>query len=97
VRLTFLWSVFIVSLLVAAVTAGLTIWLLVAFGRTNGFENLVIVTLVIFGATFLAALGMAKRIGTAALVSALLTTGVVGGGFALLYAVYANLCGSSGS
>jgi len=87
-------TVVVVPLFVAAATGALTIGLLVADGRTSSYENLVITTFVTFTATFFAALGVAKRMRTAALVSMVLTAVVVGGGFALIYAVYSNLCGS---
>ena len=88
-------SAFAFSLAVAMVIGALSLWLLVALGRTNGYENLVIVALCTFSGAFLAGLTIAKRVTTAALVSVVSTCIVVGGGFALLYAIFASLCGSS--
>jgi len=80
---------------VAAAIGALSIWFLAALGKTNGYENLLIVALSTFAAAYFATLGVTKRPTTAALVSFVSTGVVVGAGFALLYAIFASLCGSS--
>jgi hypothetical protein len=95
VPIAVLWATVVGSLFVAGVTAGLTIWLLVASGGTSGYENLITVTVVTFAASFAVALAAAKALRQALVVSVVVTAMVVGGGFAALYAIYANLCGGS--
>jgi hypothetical protein len=94
VRFAAIASVLAIGLFVAALTGGLLLWLLVAIGKTNGYENLFILVAATFMATFVATLGMTKQPRMTAIVSALLTAIVVGGGFAVLYALFASICGS---
>jgi hypothetical protein len=75
----------------------LSVYALVALGGTNGYENLVIVSVLTLLTTFATACGMSRRADIAVLLSALCTLITVGGCFALLYALFSSLCGSNTS
>jgi hypothetical protein len=83
-----------VAVAVAFVTAGVVLLLLVAAAKTNGYENIAIVASVVFVATFSAVLAMSGRLRLAAGLSGLLTCLTVGGGFAIIYAFFAHVCGA---
>jgi hypothetical protein len=88
---------YVFSFVVAAGTAAATLTALVATGETSGYENVVIVTLVTLVFAFATAFGMTRRARAAVIASALFTVIVVAGGFGLLYALFASLCGSDPS
>jgi hypothetical protein len=88
---------FAASLGVGATTALLSIYARVALGGTNGYENLVIVSVLTLLTTSATAYGMSRRADIAVLLSALCTLITVGGGFALLYALFSSLCRSNPS
>lgn len=88
---------FAASLGAGATTALLSIYALVALGGTNGYENLVIVSVLTLLTTFATAYGMSRRADIAVLLSALCTLITVGGGFALLYSLFSSLRGSNPS
>jgi hypothetical protein len=87
----------VASVGVAVVTASISISALVAVGEANGYENLVIVSVLTLLTTFATAYGMTRRASLAVLVSSLCTLLTVGGGFAVLYALSSSLCGSNPS
>ncbi len=87
----------VASVGVAATTALISIIALVAVGGTNAYENLVIVSVLTLLTTFTTAYGMTRRANVAMLLSSLCTLLTVGGGFAVLYALFSSLCGSNSS
>jgi hypothetical protein len=90
-------TVFGVTFVVALAAAGFSLWTLVAVGKTDGRENLALIVVVTFALAFAAAVGITKRIEMAAAAATLVTLFIVGGGFALLYALYASWCGADPS
>ncbi len=87
----------VASVGVASTTALISIIALVAVGGTNAYENLVIVSVLTLLTTFTTAYGMTRRANVAMLLSSLCTLLTVGGGFAVLYALFSSLCGSNSS
>jgi hypothetical protein len=90
-------TVFGAAFFVALAAAAFSLWALVAAGKTDGRENLVLVILVTFALAFAVAVGLTKRLQLAAAVAGLATLFIVGGGFLALYALYAHWCGSDPS
>ena len=86
--------VFGTTFAVALVAASLSLWGLLEVGKTDGRENLVLIALATFAFGFAAAVAIAMRVDIAAATAGLVTLFVVGGGFALIYALYSSLCGS---
>ena len=82
------------AFLVGLIGGATTLWILVAEGTTNAFQNLLIAAAVTFASTFGAALATSRRPALAAGLAAVLTAIVVGGGFAIIYLIYSNLCGA---
>jgi hypothetical protein len=83
-----------VAVVVAFVTAVGVLVLLVAAAKTNGYQNIAIVASVVFVATFSAVLAVSGQLRLAAGLSAFLTFLTVGGGFAIIYAFFAHVCGA---
>lgn len=84
---------YLLSFLVACLAAGITLGALVAIGATNGYENLLIIALLTLTVSWTTAFVMTRRLGKAIVASAAWTLLVVGGGFALIYALFASVCG----
>ena len=80
---------------VVGVTTGIVSTIaLVALGETNGYENLLVVSVLTLVTTFATAYGMTGRVTFALLVSSLCTLLTVGVGFALIYIFFSWVCGS---
>jgi hypothetical protein len=84
---------YILSFLVACLAAAITLGALVAIGATNGYENLLIIALITLNVGSTTAFVMTRRLRKAILASAVWTLLGVGGGFALVYALFASMCG----
>jgi hypothetical protein len=88
---------FAASLGVAAATSLISIFVLVALGGTNAYENLVIVSALTLLTTSATTYGITRRADLAMLVSSLCTLITVGGGFAVIYIFFSWACGSDPS
>jgi hypothetical protein len=88
---------FAASLGVAAATSLISIFVLVALGETNAYENLVIVSALTLLTTSATTYGITRRADLAMLVSSLCTLITVGGGFAVIYIFFSWACGSDPS
>ena len=88
---------FAASLGVAAATSLISIFVLVALGGTNAYENLVIVSALTLLTTSATTYGITRRADLAVLVSSLCTLITVGGGFAVIYIFFSWACGSDPS
>ena len=86
---------FAASLGVAAATS--LIFVLVALGGTNAYENLVIVSALTLLTTSATTYGITRRADLAMLVASLCTLITVGGGFAVIYIFFSWACGSDPS
>jgi hypothetical protein len=84
----------VAPVVVGATTGLVSTIALVALGETNGYENLLIVSVLMLLTTFATAYGMTGRITFALLVSSLCTLLTVGVGFALSYIFFSWMCGS---
>jgi hypothetical protein len=88
---------FAASLGVAAATSLISIFVLVALGGANAYENLVIVSALTLLTTSATTYGITRRPDLAMLVSSLCTLITVGGGFAVIYIFFSWACGSDPS
>ena len=84
---------YILSFLVAVLTAGITWGAVLAIGGTDAYEKLVIVAVSTLICSTATAFVMTWRLGRAVVASALWTLIIVGGGFALIYALLGAVCG----
>jgi hypothetical protein len=82
---------YLVSFFCVAATSAITLIALVAIGKTNGVENLLIVALAAFSCSFAVSARVTRR-RSALITSAVSTLIVVGGGFGLLYALFSWGC-----
>jgi VIT1/CCC1 family predicted Fe2+/Mn2+ transporter len=83
--------------IVALASAGGMLGLLVAVGRTNALQNLLLIALVTLVLTFATALGVTGSTRSALIASSVFTCVVLGVGWGLLYAFFAAVCGASPS
>ena len=88
---------FAASLGVAAATSLISIFVVIALGGTNAYENLVIVSALTLLTTSATTYGITRRADLAMLVSSLCTLITVGGGFAVIYIFFSWACGSNPS
>jgi hypothetical protein len=83
--------------IVAIATAGGMLGLLLAIGRTNAPQNVLLIALVTLVLTFATALRVTGSTRSALIASSVFTCIVLGVGWVLLYAFSAAVCGASPS
>lgn len=88
---------YLLGFIVAIASAGGMLGLLVALGRTNAPENVLLIALVTLTLTFATALGATGSARRALIASSVFTCIVLGVGWVLLYALVAAVCGLSPS